>query len=93
MNPRTPFLQSIMEVETLHFGTVSLLKVQTDFASLKGQWTGPCIVKSWMTTFFPQPEHRRWVMDESSSMTMTLKIGEATKEWLKKKHIKVLASL
>ncbi len=34
--------------------------------------------------------HWKWVVDGYSSMTMTQNTAKATKEWLKKKHIKVL---
>ncbi len=37
-----------------------------------------------------QPGHWKWVVDGYSSMTMTQNTAKATKEWLKKKHIKVL---
>ena len=51
MTLRTPqSLQSSTEVETLCFGAVSLLKVQIDFAALRGQWMRPCVVKFWMRT-------------------------------------------
>lgn len=37
----------------------------------------------------PQPEHWRWAF-QSSSMTMTKHATNATKERLKKKHVKVI---
>ncbi|KAK3508389.1 hypothetical protein QTP70_026019, partial [Hemibagrus guttatus] len=61
MTPQTPSPPPNMEVETLCFGGVFLLRGQDNCTASKGRWTGPCTVKSW-----------------------------ATKEGLKKKHIKVL---
>uniref|UniRef100_A0A4W5MQ49 Uncharacterized protein n=1 Tax=Hucho hucho TaxID=62062 RepID=A0A4W5MQ49_9TELE len=34
---------------------VFLLRGQDNFTASKGQWTGPCTVKSWVRTSFPQP--------------------------------------
>ena len=47
MTPRTPSPLSNMEVETLCFGGVFLLRGQNNFTASKGRWTGPCTVKSW----------------------------------------------
>ncbi len=47
---RTPSLQSSTEVETLCFGAVFLLRVQDDFTTLRGKWTGSCTVKTWTRT-------------------------------------------
>uniref|UniRef100_A0A4W5Q5V6 G protein-coupled receptor kinase n=1 Tax=Hucho hucho TaxID=62062 RepID=A0A4W5Q5V6_9TELE len=57
MTPRTPSPPSNMEVETLCFGGVFLLRGQGNFTASKGRWTGPCSVKSWVRTSFPQPGH------------------------------------
>uniref|UniRef100_A0AAY5JZJ1 Transposase Tc1-like domain-containing protein n=1 Tax=Esox lucius TaxID=8010 RepID=A0AAY5JZJ1_ESOLU len=58
MTPRTPSPPSNMDVETLCFGCVFLLRGQGDnFTTSKGRWTGPCTVKSWVKTSFPQPRH------------------------------------
>ena len=57
MTPITPSPPSNMEVETLCFGCVSLLRGQDNFSESKGRWTGPCTVKSWVRTSFPQPGH------------------------------------
>uniref|UniRef100_A0A673Z281 glutaminase n=1 Tax=Salmo trutta TaxID=8032 RepID=A0A673Z281_SALTR len=57
MTPRTPSPQSNMEVETLCFGGVFLLRGQDNFTASKGRWTGPCTVKSWVRISFPQPGH------------------------------------
>ncbi len=42
MTPRTPSPPSNMEVETLCFGGVFLLRGQDNYSALKGPWTGPC---------------------------------------------------
>ncbi len=55
MTPRTPSPPSNMEVETLCFGGVFLLRGQDNCTASKGRWTGPC----------------KWVVDGYSSMTMT----------------------
>ena len=51
MTPSPPSPPSNMEVETLCFGG------QDNFTASKGKWTGPCTVKSWVRTPFPQPGH------------------------------------
>ncbi len=61
MTPRTPSPPSNMEVETLCFGGVFLLRGLDNCTASKGRWTGPCAIRA-----------------------------KATKEWLKKKHVKVL---
>ncbi len=61
MTPRTPSPPSNMEVETLCFGGVFLLRGLDNCTTSKGRWTGPCAIRA-----------------------------KATKEWLKKKHVKVL---
>ncbi len=42
MTPRTPSPPSNMEVETLCFGGVFLLRGQDNCTASKGRWTGPC---------------------------------------------------
>ena len=37
---------------------------------IKKKMNGPCIVRFWTTTSFPQPEHWRWVRVGSSNMSM-----------------------
>ena len=86
--PRTPFPLWSMEVETSCFGGVSQLRGQDDFTVSRGGWMGPCTGKFWATTSFPQWEHWKRVMDVSSNDPKHM--AKATKEWLKKKHIKVL---
>ena len=91
MPQRTPHPPSNMEVETLWFGGVFLLRGQDNFTASKGRWTGPCTVKSWVRTSFPQPGHWKWVMDGYSSMTMTQNTRpRQQRSGFKKKHIKVL---
>ncbi len=48
---------------------------------------GPCIVRFWVKTSFHQQGHWKWNVAGSFSMTM---IPNTTKEWLRKKHFKVL---
>ncbi len=43
-----------------------------------------------MRTSFPQPEHKKWVVDGSSSMTMTQNISPGQQRSSSKKHIKVM---
>lgn len=45
MAQRTSSPQSSMEVKTC-FQAAFLLRVHNDFTALRGQWTGPCTVKS-----------------------------------------------
>lgn len=45
MAQRTSPPQSSMEVKTC-FQAAFLLRVHNDFTALRGQWTGPCTVKS-----------------------------------------------
>ncbi len=82
MTPRTPSPPSNMEVETLCFGGVFLLRGQDNCTASKGRWTGSCTVRAralkmgcgWVFQLDNDPKHT----------------AKATKEWLKKKHIKVL---
>ncbi len=46
MTTRTPSPLSNMEVETLCFAGVFLLRGQDNYTPSKGQWTGPCTVRS-----------------------------------------------
>ncbi len=85
---RTPSLQSSTEVETSCFGAVFLLRVQDDFTTFRGKWTGPCTVKSWTRTSARTLKMGHgWVFQHDSDPKHTAK---ATKKWLKKKHIKVM---
>ncbi len=46
MTPRTPSPPSNVEVETLCFGGVFLLRGEDNCTALKGRWTGPCTVRA-----------------------------------------------
>ncbi len=46
MTPRTPSPPSNMEVESLCFGCVFLLRGQNNCTASKGRWTGPCTVRA-----------------------------------------------
>ncbi len=82
MTPRTPSPPSNMEVETLCLGGVFLLRGQYNCTASKGRWTGPCTVRARALKM-----GRGWVFQHDNDPKHTTK---ATKEWLKKKHIKVL---
>ncbi len=58
---------------------------------VKERMNGPCIVKFWVKSSFHQQGHWRWNVAKSFSMTMIPNTpARATKEWLRKKHFKVL---
>ncbi len=78
MTPRTPSPPSNMEVETLCFGGVFLLRGQDTCTASLGRWTGPCRALQM---------GRGLVFQHDNDPKHTAK---ATKVWLKKKHIKVL---
>ncbi len=82
MTPRTPSPPSNMEVETLCFGGVFLLRGQDNCTASKGRWTGPCTVRARALKM-----GRGGVSQQDNDPKHTAK---ATKKWLKKKHIKVL---
>ncbi len=85
---RTPSPLSNMEVETLCFGGVFLLKGQDNCTASKGRWTGPCTVRARaLKPARALKMGRGWVLQHDNNPKHTAK---ATKEWLKKKHIKVL---
>ncbi len=71
-----------VKVETLCFGGVFLLRGQDNCTASKGWWTGPCTVRAMALKM-----GRGWVFQHDNDPKHTAK---ATKEWLKKKHIKVL---
>ncbi len=75
--PRTPSPPSNMEVETLCFVGVFLLRGQDNCTALKGQWTGPCFVRARALKM-----GRGWVFQHDNGPKHTAK---ATKEWIKKK--------
>ncbi len=82
ITPRTPSPPSNMEVETLCFGGVFLLRGQDTCTASKGRWTGPCTIRARVLKM-----GRGWVFQHDNDPKHTAK---ATKEWLKKKYIKVL---
>ncbi len=82
MTPRTPSPLSNMEVETLCCGGVCLLRGQDNCTTSKGRWTGPCTIRARTLKM-----GCGWVFQHDNDPKHTAK---ATKEWLKKKHIKVL---
>ncbi len=81
-DPRTPSPPSKMELETLCFGGVFLLRGQDNCTASKERWTGPCTISARALNIF-----RGWVFQHDNDPKHTAK---ATKQWLKKKHIKVL---
>ncbi len=81
MTPRTPSLPSNMEVETKCFGGVFLLRGQDNCTAPKGWWTVPCTISASALKM-----GRGWVQHDNDPKHT----AKATKEWLKKKHIKVL---
>ncbi len=82
MTPKTPSPPSNMEVETLCFGGVLMLGGQDNYTASKGRWTGPCTVKARALKM-----GCGWVFQHENDPKHPVK---ATKEWLKKKHMKVL---
>ncbi len=70
-----------MEGQTLSFGGVFLLRGQDNCTASKGRWTGVCTVRTRTLII-----GRGWVFQHDNDPKHTAK---ATKEWLKKKHIKV----
>ncbi len=88
VTPRTPSPPSHMEVETLCFGGVFLLRGQDNCTASKGRWTGPCTVRARaLKPARALKMGRGWVFQHDNDPKHTAK---ATKEWLKKKHIKIL---
>ncbi len=88
MTPRTPSPPSNMEVETLCFGGVFLLRGQDNCTASKGWWMGPCIVRARaLKPARALKMGRGWVFQHEDDPKHT---ANATKERLKKKYIKVL---
>ncbi len=76
------------EVETLCFRGVFLLRGQDRCTTSKGRWTGPCTVRARaLKSARALKMGHGWVFQHDKDPKHTAK---ATKEWLKKKHIKVL---
>ncbi len=88
MTTRSPSPPSNMKVEILCFRVVLLLRVQDNCTASKGRWTGLCTVRA--KAFKPARAlkmGRGWVfLHENDPKHM----AKATKEWLKKKNIKVM---
>ncbi len=76
MTPRTPSPPSNMEVETLCFVGIFLLRGQDNCTASKGRWTGPCTVR---TGALNQPGHWKWVVNGYSSTTMTQNTRQGNK--------------
>ena len=80
-----------MEVETLCFGGVSQLRGQDVFTVSRGGWMRPCTRIFWDDNLLPSVRAlkmgRGWVFQHDNDPKH---MAKATKEWLKKKHIKVL---
>ncbi len=88
MTPRTPSPPSNMVLETLCFVGVFLLRGQDNCTASKGRWTGPCTVRARASNPARALKMGRgWVFQHDNDPKNTAK---ATKELLKKKHIKVL---
>ncbi len=60
MTPITKSPPSNMEVETLCFGGVFLLRGQNNCTASKGRWTGPCTVRA---RALKQTGNGKWVID------------------------------
>ncbi len=82
MLPGTPSPPSNMEVETLYFVGVFLLRGQDNCTASKGSCTARALKPARALKM-----GRGWVFQHDNDPKHT---ANATKEWLKKKHIKVL---
>ncbi len=81
-DPKNTIPTSNMEGQTLCFGGVFLLRGQDNCTASVGRWTGLCTVRTRALIM-----GRGWVFQHDNDPKHTAK---ATKECLKKKHIKVL---
>ncbi len=61
MTPRTPSPPSNMEVETLCFGGVFLLRGHDNCTASKGRWTGPCTVRARSLNLCQGIENGSWM--------------------------------
>ncbi len=87
-DPKNTIPPSNMEVETLSFGGVFLLRGQDTDTALKWRWMGSCNVRA--RVLKPASALKMghgWVFQHDNDPKHTT---QATKEWLKKKSIKVL---
>ncbi len=91
LHQRTPYLLWSMGVETsMRWGCFSA-KGPGRLICVKKEWMGPCIVRFWVKTSFHQQGHWRWNVAGSFQHDNDPKhTARATKEWLRKKHFKVL---
>ncbi len=75
-------------IPTVKHGGVFLLRGQNNCTASKGQWTGPCTVRARaLKPARALKMGRGWVFQHDNDPKHT---AMATKEWLKKKHVKVL---
>ncbi len=89
MTSRPPSPPSNMEVETLCLGGVFLLRGQDNCTASKGRWMGLCTIRARELKIARALKMGfGWVFQHDSDPKHTAK---ATKEWVKKKHIKVLS--
>ncbi len=87
-DPKDTIPTSNMEGETLCFVGVFPLRGQYNCTASKGRWTGPCTVRARaLKPARALKMGRGWVFQSDNDPKHTAK---ATKEWIKKKHIKVV---
>ncbi len=87
-NPKNTIPTVKHVVETSSFGGAFLQRGQDDCTVLRGGWMGPCIARFWATTSVRALKMGRgWVFQHDNDPKHT---ARATKEWLRKKHFKVL---
>ncbi len=79
-----------MEVETLCYGGVFLLRGQNNCTALNGRWTGPWTIRA--RTLKPARAFKMGHGCVFQHDNDPKHMAKATKEWLKKKHMKVLES-
>ncbi len=84
--PRTPSQPWSMGVETSCFGGAFLQSGQDDCTVLRGGWMGPC-TNNLLPSVRALKMGRGWVFQHDND---TKHAARATKEWLRKKHFKVL---
>ncbi len=87
MTPRTPSHRQTGGGNIMLWGCF-LLRGQDNCTASKGRWTGPCTIRARaLKPARALKMGRGWVFQHDNDPKHTAK---ATKEWLKKKHIKVL---
>ncbi len=88
MSPRTPSPPSTWRWKHYALRVFFLLRGQDNCTASKGRWTGPCTVRARaLKPATALKMGRGGVFQHDNDPKYTAK---ATKEWLKKKHIKVL---